>query len=100
MVKNYMHFAILCFTGEHAKIKVESSSSSSSVDWSDKFRSWWVDLKYLMQNISYVLTVGGAMCMVFFSGGLSFWAPHYIEDALDYRNASGIATPSEPSREK
>ena len=49
-----------------------------------------------------MLSTIGYTFFVFFTGGLAWWAPHFIEDALQYRNETLAADElsSDPSIEK
>ena len=63
--------------------------------------SWTDDIIYLFKNKSFVLSSVGMTFLTFFTGGLSWWGPHYIEDALKYRNeTASIDTSSDPSIDK
>ena len=64
--------------------------------------SWRDDLVYLFKNKSFMFSSIGFTFLTFFTGGLSWWGPHYIEDALKYRNETLTADEisSDPSIEK
>ena len=60
--------------------------------------SWTEDVIYLFKNKSFMFSSVGFTFLTFFTGGLSWWAPHYIEDAIKYRNETvSIDTSSDPS---
>ena len=48
--------------------------------------SWKEDIKYLFKNKSFMFSSAGFTFLTFFCGGLSWWGPHYIENAIKYRN--------------
>ena len=48
--------------------------------------SWKEDIKYLFKNKSFMFSSAGFTFLTFFCGGLSWWGPHYIEDAIKFRN--------------
>ena len=64
--------------------------------------SWKDDLIYLVKNKSFMFSSIGFTFLTFFTGGLSWWGPHFIEDALKFRNQtlSPDDVSSDPSVEK
>ena len=63
--------------------------------------SWTKDIIYLVKNKSFIFSSVGFTFLTFFTGGLSWWGPHFIEDALRYRNeTASIDTSSDPSIDK
>ena len=82
------------FLGHEAKIEIDSYSQGKT------FQDWLEDLRYLVKNKSYLLSSIAFTLLTFFTGGLSWWGPHYIEYALDYRNASGFDISSDPEKSK
>ena len=81
----------ILITGHQAKLDNESLSSKTS---------WKEDILYLLKNKSFILSTIGFTCLCFFSGGLSWWGPHFITDTLQYRNVSGIDISSDPNPDK
>ena len=47
--------------------------------------SWKEDIKYLFKNKSFMFSSAGFTFLTFFCGGLSWWGPHYIEDAIKFQ---------------
>ena len=63
--------------------------------------SWTEDIIYLFKNKSFVCSSVGATFLSFFTGGLSWWGPHYIEYVIKYRNETApMDTSSDPSIDK
>ena len=63
--------------------------------------SWTTDIIYLFRNKSFMFSSIGFTFLTFFCGGLSWWGPHYIEEALKYRNETeSIDTSSDPNIDK
>ena len=62
--------------------------------------SWKEDIIYLFKNKSFMFSSIGFTFLTFFTGGLSWWGPHYIESALLYRNETLSDTSSDPEFDK
>ena len=76
----------------------------TTVDDTEKVRrsSWKEDILYLLKNKSFVISTIAGSLLAFSLTSLSWWVPHYYEDALRYRNETLPIdiTASDPKIEK